>query len=196
MKKRLSVALATLCSLVFLTAAGHLTAAQRQRVHKRNAPSVVADRWYTFTSPDRDFTLDFPRPPQRQPDSQGPVTLIRGYDVSTEGGMQFSVNFQDTGGDPRSVRNNEFAPDHEETVAAAAREQGRRVVQVHRLAKNVVETEYRMTVGETKADINYLERTILRRGRVYSLGCGSLVDGGEVDKSVCRRFFNSMRFLR
>jgi hypothetical protein len=70
------------------------------------------------------------------------------------------------------------------------------VVQVHRLAKNVVETEYRMTVGETKADINYLERTILRRGRVYSLGCGSLVDGGEVDKSVCRRFFNSMRFLR
>jgi hypothetical protein len=124
MKKRLSVALATLCSLVFLTATGHLTAAQRQRVHKRNAPSVVADRWYTFTSPDRDFTLDFPRAPQRQPDSQGPVTLIRGYDVSTEGGMQFSVNFHDTEGDPRSVRNNKFAPDHEETVAAAAREQG------------------------------------------------------------------------
>ena len=155
----------------------------------------MTGRWYTFTSPDGDFTLDFPRQPKRQQDGQGPMTLIRGYDVTTDEGLHLSVNFQDIGGDPQSRKNNEFAPDHEEVVTVAAREQGRRVVQVRRLAKNVIETEYRMTVEETGADINYLERSILLRGRVYTLGCGTVADGGDVDKALCRRFFGSMRFL-
>ena len=195
MRKILAAQLAMLASLVFLPSAGHLTAAQRNPVRRR-ALQPVAGQWYTFTSPDRDFTLDFPCAPKRGQDRQGLVTMIRTYDVSTEAGMQFSVNFQDIGGDPRSRQNNEFAADHEEIVAAAAREQGRRVVQVHRLAKNVIEMEYLVTVEETKADINYMERTILRRGRVYSLACGSVVGGREMDKSICRKFFSSMRFPR
>lgn len=195
MRKRLATMLAMLAFLVFLPSAGHPTTAQRHRVHRRSI-KPIAERWHTLTGPDKDFTLDFPRAPKRAQDGQGPVTLIRGYDITTEDGTHFSINFQDIGGNPRSIQNNEFAAEHEEVVAAAAREQGRRVVQVHRLAKNVVEMEYRMMVEETKADIIYLERTILRRGRVYTLACGSVVDGREADKSICRRFFSSMRFLR
>ncbi|MDQ3743233.1 MAG: hypothetical protein M3444_02510 [Acidobacteriota bacterium] len=196
MQKRLAAALITIGAVGLLTSIGHLaTAAQGRQIRRRNT-QVIAARWYTFTSPDRDFTLDFPREPKREQDNQGPVTLIRAYGLNTDDGMRFSVNFQDVGGYPRSNRNNEFAPDYEETVAAAARREGRRVVQIHRLAKNVVEMELWQTVEESKANLNYLERDILWRGRVYTLGCGSLVDGREVDKSICRRFFNSMRLAR
>jgi hypothetical protein len=195
MKKRLAATLVMLGSLAFLTSAGHLTAAQRHRVHKRSV-QPAAERWYTFTGPDRDFSLDFPHEPKREQDGQGPVTLIRTYGLNTEDGMRFYVNLQDIGGDPRSSQNNEWAPDYEETAAAAARKDGRRVVQVHRLAKNVIEMELWQIVEEINGSVNYVERNVLRRGRVYTLSCGALVNGREVDKSICRRFFNSMRFMR
>lgn len=108
--------------------------------------------------------------------------------------MIFSVNFQDIGGDPGAAENNNFGPDHERIVANVARERGERVVQVRRLAKNVYEMEIWQTLKDTGANIQRLERGILRRGRVYTLGCGSLINNKEVDRSVCRRFFNSMRF--
>lgn len=173
----------------------HTMAAQRHRPTRRST-RPAADQWYTFTSPDEDFTLDFPLKPRREREDQGPITLIRTYGLNTKDGMRFSINFQDVGGDPQARRSNEFSPDHEEEIAAVARRDGRRMVQIHRLAKNMIEMEYRMTLAEAGANINYLERTILRRGRVYSLACGSVVDGGDVDKSICRKFFNSMRFLR
>jgi hypothetical protein len=182
-------------SLVFLPFARHRKAAQRHQAAPPDGQRA-ANQWYTFTSPDKDFTLGFPLKPQRELEEQGPVTLIRTYGLNTRDGMRFSVNFQDVGGDPRSRQSNEFAPDHEEVVASAARRDGRRMIQIHRLAKNIIEMEYQLTVEETNADINYMERTILRRARVYSLGCGSVVDAREVDKSICRKFFNSMRFLR
>jgi len=189
------VTLITLCSVMSLSSTGHMTGGQRNRVPKPRV-SPAAGRWNTFTSPDRDFTLDFPGTPKRVPDEQGPVTIIRSYGLTTKDGMRFAVNFQDIGGDPQSRQNNEFARDHEELVTAAAREQGRRVVQVHRLAKNVIEIEYRMRSEDSNDDISYVERTILRRGRVYSVSCGSVVGGREVDRSACRRFFNSMRFIK
>lgn len=182
-------------SSTFPPFAKQVTAAQRPRPVRRNV-QPAANKWHTFTSPDEDFTLEFPREPKREREEQGPVTLIRTYSLITGDGMRFSVNFQDVGGDPRSRLSNEFAPGHEGEVSAAARRDGRRMVQIHRLAKNIIEMEYLITVEETNADVNYLERTILRRGRVYSLACGSVVDGREVNKSICRKFFNSMRFLR
>ena len=36
--------------------------------------TVMTAEWYTFTSPDGDFTLDFPRKPDHEKDAQGPVT--------------------------------------------------------------------------------------------------------------------------
>lgn len=195
MSKRLAVAFTTLFPLVLLICTSQLAFAQRRGVQNRKSYPPT-DRWHTFKGPDGDFTLDFPFAPQRDPDAQGPVTLIRGYSLTTKDGMRFGINFQDIGGDPRSRGGNEYAPDYEEQTTDAAREQGRRVVQVHRLAKNIVEFEYRLTVEENRSEISYLERSIMRRGRVYSVSCGTVIDGGEIDRRACRRFFNSMRFLK
>lgn len=197
MSKRLAVTLATLSLLVLLIFTAQITFAQRHRARKRIS-RPAAEHWYTFTDPDGDFALDFPRPPQRDPDEQGqgPSGPIKAYRVTAPGGTHFSVNFQDVHGDPHSPLNDEFASNQEELSVAAARKQGRRVVWVRRLAKNVIEMELWMTVESTGADINYVEHNVMRRGRVYTLACGSLVDGREVDKATCRRFFNSLRFLR
>ncbi len=156
----------------------------------------IAGKWYTFTSPDGDFTLAFPRKPILQDVSQGPVTLIRTFTSTLENGMNFSVNFHDVGGDPQARENNEFRQDQEELLSAADREGGIRVVQTHRLAKNVIESEVWQTVPEpADADINYLRRSILRQGRVYTLACGWLINRKAVDKPTCAKFFNSMRFM-
>ena len=91
--------------------------------------------------------------------------------------MSFSVNLQDNGGDPLASHNNEWGSDSDQIMSAADRAAGRRVVQIHRLAKNIVEAELWQTVAENGANINYLRRFILRRGRVYTLACGSVIDG-------------------
>lgn len=164
-------------------------------VKKRSKRSTASlpHRWYSFISPDRDFTLAFPKKPNREQDTPGPVTSIRLYTVTTENAMTFSINFQDVGGDPIARQSNEWTSDHEQIVAAAARQNGERVVQIHRLSKNIVEMELWETVPQTGANINYLRRDILWRSRVYSLGCGSLLNDRQVDKSICRKFFTSMR---
>jgi hypothetical protein len=195
MKKRLAVILIIFISLWDLTSVRHLAVAQGQRGSHPDTASA-AGQWYTFASPDGDFTLAFPRKPSREQDGQGPVTLIRTYSVTTESGMYFSVNFQDIGGDPRARRNNKHDSGAEEMMADAARSRGERVIQIHRIAKNIIEMELWQTSQQTGDNINYLTRNILHRGRVYNLGCGSVVNNQEVNKTTCRRFFNSMRFTR
>jgi len=161
---------------------------------KKSLSRSIPESWYLFTSPDRDFTLRFPQEPKREPDAQGPTTMMRSYALNTEQGMRFSINFQDLGGDPRAAQNNEWASDVEQMTTQAARNRGERVVQIHRPAKNVIEMESWQTVPQTGANQNYLSRSILRRGRVYSLGCGSLVNNEVANQVICRRFFNSIRF--
>jgi hypothetical protein len=183
-------------AVIFLitAAASRSTVAQKRR-SARATNSIAFPGWQIFTSPDGDFTLTFPGKPEPfEHDVQGPVTAIRAYNLYTKDGLIFSVNFQDIGGDPGAAENNNFGPDHERIVANAARERGERVMQVRRLAKNVYEMEIRQTLKDTGANIQRLERSILRRGRVYTLGCGSLINNKEVERSVCRKFFNSMRF--
>jgi len=195
MKKKLAVILIIIISLWALTSVQHPTVAQGRRGFGRNT-TRIASQWYTFTSPDGDFTLAFPRKPSREQDDQGPVTLIRVYSVTTESGMHFSVNLQDIGGDPRARRNNEYDSMAEEMMADAARGRGEQVVQIHRITRNIIEMELWQTAQETGDNINYLTRNILHRGRVYTLGCGSIINNQEVDKTMCRRFFNSMRFTK
>jgi hypothetical protein len=192
-KGNIPLVLAIIISLTAPVQIDLRASAQRRETSRR---ALATARWYTFTSPDGDFRIDFPRKPDREEDAQGLVTTIRTYGVTVENGMRFSINFQDIGGDPRSRQNNEWASNHEGEVAAAARNNGERVVQIHRLAKNIIEIELWQTVEQTGASINYMRRDILHRGRVYSLGCGYVISGKEVNKSTCRRFFNSMRFLK
>lgn len=168
----------------------------REREFRRLASKRISNKWYTFASPDGDFTLAFPLKPSSEEADQGTVTLIRAFGVTTDSGMRFSVNFQDNGGDPRAIENNKWARDLEKLASAADRKDGRQVVQTHRLAKNIVETELWQTVPANGANINYLRRSILWRARVYTLSCGSVVNGQRVNKTICQRFFDSIRFIR
>jgi hypothetical protein len=152
-------------------------------------------RWEVFRGPDGDFTLAFPGKPKVQAASPGPVTEIRSFELTTAEGLNFSINFHDIGGDPRSRQNNEWGPDLEKTLSDADRNQGFRVVQVHRLAKNVVQSEIWQDVPETNSKINYLRRSIIRQARIYTLACGWVVNEKSVDKAICSRFFGSMHFI-
>jgi hypothetical protein len=151
--------------------------------------------WYLFRGPDGDFTLQFPRKPDIQDISEGPITLIRYYGVTTDDGTTFSVNFQDIGGDPRASQNNEWSRDLEENMSIADRAQNRQIVQTHRVGKSIIEAEIWQTVVDTGARINFLRRSILYHSRIYTLGCGPVINNKKVDQPLCQRFFNSMRFI-
>jgi hypothetical protein len=152
-------------------------------------------KWHIFTSPDGDFKLEFPGKPSEEPAIEGPVTLVRMFGFNTADGIRFSINFQDIGGDPQAPENNEWGPDLEEITSAADRNRGVRVVQVHRIARNIVDSEVLQTLVDTQTDLRYLRRNLIRRGRVYTLSCGSFVNDKPIDKTLCQRFFNSMRFV-
>src|ERR1041385_5342571 len=47
----------------------------------QSARALLAAPWFTFRSPDGDFTLNFPRKPGRGKDVEGPISVIRNYDV-------------------------------------------------------------------------------------------------------------------
>jgi hypothetical protein len=171
-----------------------------QRRSRKARPSTINAKpkppeWYTFESPDGDFTWAFPSKPAPEISGQGPVTMIRAFGIIIDGGTRFSVNFQDLGGNPKSTENNEWPSDVEETTSAADRADGRRVVQIHRLASNTIEAEILQPLPDSGINIRYLRRSILRRGRVYSLTCGSVVNAKPIDKTLCQRFFGSIRFI-
>lgn len=178
-----------------LTASAVLLDGATNQTGMAGRDSAVAEKWFIFTGPDGDFRLEFPARPSPETPGQGAVTLIRGFSLTTVDGMSFRVNFQDNGGDPLASHNNEWGSDVDQITSAADRAAGRRVVQIHRLAKNIVEAELWQTVAENGANINYLRRFILRRGRVYTLVCGSVIDGQKLNKPICERFFSSMKFI-
>lgn len=154
-----------------------------------------ADGWVPFRGPDGDFTVKFPQKPKLQEVAQGPATLIRSYAVTTQDGINFSINFHDIGGDPNASENNEWGRELEQVMAAGDRNQNIKIIQTHRLARNVIEAELLQTVPETGSNINYLRRSILRHARIYTLACGPIINNKKVDKRLCGRFFNSIRFI-
>src|SRR6185312_964260 len=176
----------------FLSRKGYPPNAQKAGAKKSGART---GRWFIFKGPDGDFTLSFPgRPGREQQVDQGTITIVRAFGLTTLGGNHYSVNFNDIGGDPNARENNEWAKNTEELLAAEDRKAGSRVMQIHRLEKNVIETELLESDPSTGAQINYLRRSILRRARVYTLACSSLNNDKELDKSVCQKFFASLRF--
>lgn len=149
--------------------------------------------WYTFVSPDGDFTLSFPQEPTREPDTSGPATPIRVYSLYTVAAgnrMMFHVNFQDTSGDPDAKIHNEWDDGYEQALLAKHREEKRHVVQARRIGKNGFETEIWDSSSHI-GSLNMLSQTILRKGRIYTLGCSSAIYDRPVNKSICRRFFRS-----
>lgn len=179
-----SLVLASLCS-------GPI--AQRARARKHNLATV--DRWYVFVSPDGDFMLSFPKKPTREPDEQGPNTPIKSYGLNTQNGMRFSINFQGAAKGPIGSVANEWNESYEQGLLAKDREENRRVVHTQRIGKHTFEAEIWDSGTDTGESLNYIRQTIVRQDRIYTLLCGSAIYGRKVNKSTCRRFFNSMKFL-
>ena len=157
-------------------------------------PLPPLPKWRKFIGPDEDFSLLFPTKPERLRDGQGSVTIIRHF-LSASGSYSFSVVIQDFGGDPAAHENNAFGPTHEKIIADDKKAAGARVVQMRRTAPNISESEYWDPNDEKTGYHHSFNRSILHRGRFYYLGCGRLVEDLEVDKKVCRMFFNSFKLL-
>ena len=168
------------------------TAQKRKR--SKHAPAQI-DRWYVFVSPDSDFTLSFPDKPNREADEPGPITVYKSYGLYTQNQMRFSITFTEVPGDPNSRLANEWNDGYGQELLSKDREEKRRVVHTQRIGKNIFEAEIWDSGTDTGESINYVRQTILRRGRIYTLLCGSEIYGRKVDRSICRRFFNSMRFI-
>jgi hypothetical protein len=189
---KLKIFTITLVSLVLASlCCGAL--AQRARTKKHNV--APADRWYVFISPDGDFTLSFPERPIRELDQQSPGTSIKSYAFNTQSGMRFSINFQSGADNPSRRLANEWNDGYEQELLTTDRENNRRVVHTQRIGKDTFEAEIWDAGSNTSESINYLRRTIVRQTRIYTLLCGSEVYGRRVNKSICRRFFNSMHFI-
>jgi hypothetical protein len=151
------------------------------------AASVTTDGWYAFTGPDGDFTLRFPSKPERERDSEGLVSTIRRY-TSTTDAYYFGIDYEDVG--PAS---SVLKPDYEETISALLRERGNKVVSVRRLSKNSSQMELWSPTRTLGKFMHRIDRITASHGRMYTTYCGSRFEGREVDKEVCRRFFDTFR---
>lgn len=167
--------------------------AQKRKVSKQ--PQTKADRWYVLVGPDGDFTLSFPEKPNREADEPGPDSIFKSYGLNTQNGMRFSINFSQLPADPTLPPVNQWTDEVERRLLADDRENKRHVVSTRRIGKNTFEAEIWDASNNSGESLNYLRQTIFRLGRVYTLLCGSLILGRRVDKSTCRRFFNSMHFI-
>lgn len=150
--------------------------------------------WYKFRGPDGDFTIDFPSKPDRRQDLPGPITVVRQFALATDS-IFLAVSISDFGGSPDDPSSNDWGPAFEQNYAKLIREDGTRLVQLRRLAKDTYEAEGWAPASKAGAYQHFLSRNILRNGRNYRIGCNSLVRDQEVDKRVCRRFFNSFRIV-
>jgi len=190
MKARiLTVALVT--SLLLM----QLPATVAQKTTRSKLPRLRADQWYVFVSPDGDFTLSFPQKPNREADEPGPDSVFQSYGLYTQNGMRFSINFSQLPMDPNLMSANEWTDQVEQSLLADDREHKRHVVDTRRIGKNAFEVEIWDAATKTGESLNYIRRTIFRRGKVYTLQCGSEIYGREADKSTCRRFLNSMHLI-
>lgn len=165
-----------------------------EKLAMAKTPVPPLPKWQKFIGPDEDFSLLFPTKPERLRDGQGAVTMRRHF-LSASGSYSFSVLIQDFGGDPAARENNAFGPDHEKIMADDKKLSGARVVQMRRITPNISESEYWDPNDEGTGYHHSFNRSILHRGRFYFLGCGRLVEDLEVDKKVCRMFFNSFKLL-
>jgi hypothetical protein len=167
--------------------------AQRASTNRDRVAGI--DRWYVFVSPEGKFTLSFPQKPNQEADESGPITPVKSYGLYTHNGMRFSVNFQNTSGDPNSHLANEWSDRYEQELLSNDRDNKRRVVQTQRLGTNIFQVEIWESSSASNVSLNYLRQTILRNGRIYTLLCGSEIYSQRVNKSICRRFFTSMHFI-
>lgn len=173
--------------------------AQGKQVGRKTAPrrkaaanEAAGAGWYSFRGPDKDFIIYFPTVPRRIEDVQGPVTLLRRY-AAVANNIYFDISIQDVGGAPDSPQANEFEAKFERNLSEMLTKDGFKIVQLRRTAKNVYEMEAWSPAAAPGDYLHNLARGVIHKGRNYRMGCNSLLPGREVDRRICRRFFDSFR---
>lgn len=186
-----------LALLLLSSSTGQAQQRHSSRISRRPRPPVSKSpgiKWYTFRGPDQDFTLDFPNPPKRMQDLPGAITITRQFALATESYF-LAISISDFGGAPDDPKSNDWGQWFEQDYAKLIREDGTRLLQFHRIAKNIYEVEGWTPASRTGSYQHFLSRNVLKDARHYRIGCNSLIIDQEVDKKLCRRFFNSFRII-
>ena len=185
--------------LIFTIALVNVTAAQtRDRKSQPSpAPQITnRNRWYGFSAPDKDFVVEFPAKPKRQADDEAPGGTMRSYALDT-GSMLFLLSYIDSDYDPTSREGNQLPLTFRREMLDHARERGWTVIRSELLRKNIYEQETWSPIKEhPNSRLHYVERTVMRYGRQYTLTCASLIPEQKVNQELCRRFFDSFRVVR
>lgn len=164
-----------------------------------NTALTATDQWKTLTSPDKDFTVDFPAKPDRD-EFRGKTSfgkagrLIRRYFVYTDSQM-LAISFQDLEYAPNSQFANSVASSYEQKIKEVAKRDGWKIVRIQRLSNSVAETEAWDRAGASGGYVHAISRTVVRNGQAYDLQCRSVFIGLEVDRGICSRFFNSFHVV-
>jgi len=183
--------------LIFTLALVNSTAAQTHDRKVSAAPQITnRNRWYVFNAPDKDFVVEFPTKPKREADDEAPGGTMRSYALYT-GSMLFLLSYIDSDYDPMSREGNQLPLTFRREMLDHARERGWTVIRSELLRKNIYEQESWSPIKEhPNSRLHYVERTIIRYGRQYTLTCASLIPEQKVNQDLCRRFFDSFHVIR
>lgn len=169
---------------------------QRQVASRAASTSITNERWYKFTSPDKDFVIEFQSKPERMADSEAPSGTARNYSL-IRNSMIFQLSYVDTGINTGSRDSNQFPPKFsQEMIEYAIQSRGADVLRSQLLHINVYEIEIIFPrKGDRSLMLHSVERYIIRYGRQYTLSCSSIIPNKRANAMTCQRFFNSFRVV-
>jgi len=191
--RRLNLLVLSILLLTFGMAAQKLNPSSKATQKVKDAKTATETRWHIFTSPNRDFVIEFPSKPRIGTKEEELDETMSRYD-STKGSLLFQLMFWNTGFAQNSRQGNQFPPGFGQDMIEQAKQEGWTVIRSQLLSDNIYEQE-RWTPLDSNPErkVHLIGRHIRRYGREYILSCSSLVPDKEVEREVCRHFFNSFR---
>ncbi len=151
--------------------------------------SDETSNWFTFTGVDEEFSLKTPINFKPITTKRNDLTTARQYGGDNDK-ITLSIVLQEMGLPANNPYIDEFAPDYERITAKLLREGGFEVISFRRISPNTVDWEQ-----WNPNNYHTLSRHIVKNARLYSLSCTSNKINQEVDRKLCRVFFNSFKFL-
>lgn len=193
MFRRLNLLVLSILLLTLGVAAQKLNPSSKAAQKVKDTNTATEARWHTFTSPDGDFVIKFPSELRLGTRDERLNETMRHYN-STKGSLLFQLIFWETGFARTSRQGNQLPPDFSQDMIEQAKQEGWTVIRFQLLSNNLYEQE-RWTPLDSNPErkIHFIGRHIRRYGREYILSCSSLIPDKEVEREVCRYFFNSFR---
>lgn len=112
------------------------------------------------------------------------------------GSISLLLSYVDLDYEPASRTGNQLPLTFRREMLEHARNRGWTVLRSELLRKNIYEQETWTSMKERpNLRLHYVERTIIRYGRQYTLTCSSLIPEQKVNAETCRRFFSSFEVV-